>query len=355
MPRTARLMVVGDSIASGFQDDYTWRWWLFQHFLNTGTAVEFVGPHSGTFDMYEDPILLAILDDRPLPTGPEALNTMTGPYRDGSFQGRHCARPGWTAHAAKHAIAPYIAAERPDFLLLQLGFNDLAMVGPPDQMLSDMAALIDQARTVAAESAILVANVTGTRAWGSEWFRTTIKDYNARLPEMLADLSTDRSPVRLVDVHSRFDPIANSYDDIHPNPSGELVIAAAFAEGLRALGLGDSPLTLPHLPPHELPLVRPTITHASAETGSIKLTWTRIRGASAYRIAFRDVTLDEPRDLTPYPILGDHWSARGLIAGHTYEFDIAAARGDRIGPASRPLRVATSEWPCQLRLLQACT
>ncbi len=355
MPRTARLMVVGDSIASGFQDDHTWRWWLYRHLTSTGTAVEFVGPHAGTFSMYEDPVLLAVLDGRPLPAGREALNPMTGPYRDGSFTGtgRHCARPGWTAHAAKLSVARHIAAGRPDFLLLQLGFNDLAMVGPPDQALSDLAAVIGQARAVVPDAAVLVADVTGSRAWGSEWFRASIEDYNARLPAVLTDLSTSRSPVRLVDVHSRFDPVAHSYDDIHPNPSGELVIAAAFADGLRAFGLGDSPLLPPLPPPSDLPLVEPTITHASsAEDGDIKFAWSRIKGASAYRVALRDVTLDEPRRLIPLPVLGDHWWARGLTAGHTYEFDVAAARGDRIGPSSRPIRLAASG---QIHPLPACT
>jgi len=347
-------MVVGDSIASGFLDDYTWRWWLHQHFVRTRTAVEFVGPHTGTFSMYEDPVLTAMLDDRPLPTGPEALNPMVGTYREGSFAGigRHCARPGWTANAAKLSVAPHVAAERPDFLLLQLGFNDLAMVGPPDQVLSDMAAVIDQVRAAVPDTALLVANVTGSRAWGSESFRASIDVYNARLPALLADLSTSRSPVRLVDVYSRFDPVADSYDDIHPNLSGELVIAAAFADGLRAFGLGDSPLVSPSPRPSELPLAEPTIIRASPEGEGIKFAWSRIKGASAYSVALRDVTLDEPRQVIPFPVLGDHWWARGLVPGHTYEFDVAAARGDRIGPWSQPIKLAVSE---QIRPLPACT
>src|SRR3954471_3076690 len=102
--RAPRIMVLGDSLASGMQDDYTWRWRLAEHYRRTGTPAEFVGPHTGTFSMYDDPALLALVEGRPVPTGPAAANPMTGPYRDDSFAGRHCARPGWTAHDAKRSV-----------------------------------------------------------------------------------------------------------------------------------------------------------------------------------------------------------------------------------------------------------
>lgn len=332
-------MVLGDSLASGMQDDYTWRWQLAQHFQRTGTPVEFVGPHTGTFSMYDDPVLLALVEGRPVPTGPDVGNPMTGPYRHEGFQGGHCARPGWTAHAAKSSVRSHVASEQPDFLLVQLGFNDLAVVGPPEQTLRDVAAIVAEARSAAPEVVILVANIAGTNTWGNAWFRETIRDYNDRLPGALAALSTDRSPVALVDVRSRFDPDADTYDGIHPNPFGELAMAGAFAEALRRFGVGRAPLRAPSTPPSELPLTPPTVVGAQACETGIRLQWNRIRGASAYRVAVRDVTLGQPRRVGPIPVLGDHWVAQGLTAGHVYEFDVASARGERLGPRSKPLRV----------------
>ena len=152
--RPPRIMVLGDSLASGMQDDYTWRWQLAQHFRRTGTSAEFVGPHTGTFSMYEDPVLLALVEGRPVPANAQEANPMTGPYREGRFEGGHCARPGWTARAAKASVREHVAAERPDFLVVQLGFNDLATVGPPEQALRDLAALVSEARSAAPDAAI---------------------------------------------------------------------------------------------------------------------------------------------------------------------------------------------------------
>lgn len=336
-------MVLGDSLASGMQDDYTWRWQLAQHFRRTGTAAEFVGPHTGTFSMYDDPVLLALVEGRPVPTGPDVANPMTGPYRQEGFEGGHCARPGWTAHAAKASVRSHVAAERPDFLLVQLGFNDLAMVGPPEQTLRDLAAIVAEARCAAPELTILVANIAGTNTWGNPWFRDTIGDYNARLPGALAALSTDRSPVALVDVHGGFDPDADTYDGIHPNPCGEVAMASAFADALRRFGVGHDRLRVPATPPSELPLTEPTVVAAHAQDAGIRLQWSRIRGASAYRVALRDVTLGQPRQVGPIPVLGDHWVARGLTAGHVYEFDVSSARGERLGPRSKPLRLTAGQ------------
>ena len=339
--RPPRIMVLGDSLASGMQDDYTWRWQLAQHFRRTGTAAEFVGPHTGTFSMYEDPVLLALVEGRPVPTGPDVGNPMTGAYREGGFEGGHCARPGWTANSAKSAVREHVAAEHPDFLLVQLGFNDLAMVGPPDQALEDLAAVVAEARAGAPSAVFLVANVAGTRTWGNEWFREAIRDYNAKLPSALADLSTEQSPVALVDVHSGFDSDTDTYDGIHPNAAGELVMAGHFAEALRRFGVGSEALRSPRTQPYEIPLAEPTIVAARAQdAASVRLEWSRVRGASAYRVALRDVTLGQPRRMGPIPVLGDHWLAQGLTAGHVYEFDVTSARGEQLGPRSEPLRLA---------------
>lgn len=337
--RAPRIMVLGDSLASGMQDDYTWRWRLAQYIWRTGLPAEFVGPHTGTFSMYDDPVLLALAEGRDLPTGPDAVNPMTGGYRAGPFPSGHCAQPGWTAHAAKHSVREQVAAERPDFLLVQLGFNDLAVVGPPRQTLGDLAEIIAEARAAQPAVTILVANIAGASGWGNEWFHRAVDDYNARLPAELAAHSTDRSPVVLVDVRAAFDPAHDTYDGIHPNPVGELAMAGAFADALRDFGIGSGPLLPPPLAPRELPLAEPEITAAQVSDTDIDVEWGRVRGASAYRIGLRDVTLDQPRTQGPIPVLGDHWRAQDLISEHVYEFDVTAVRGRRLGPRSKPLRV----------------
>src|SRR5689334_18678425 len=45
----AKMMIVGDSISEGLEDDFTWRYRLQQHLSQSGCpAVDFVGGYSGT-------------------------------------------------------------------------------------------------------------------------------------------------------------------------------------------------------------------------------------------------------------------------------------------------------------------
>lgn len=49
---TEKVMIVGDSISQGLDGDYTWRYRLWQHFQSDGVTDAFVGPRSGTHDLY---------------------------------------------------------------------------------------------------------------------------------------------------------------------------------------------------------------------------------------------------------------------------------------------------------------
>nr|WP_191910155.1 GDSL-type esterase/lipase family protein [Microbispora cellulosiformans] len=218
----ATIMVVGDSLSHGSDGDYTWRYRLARHFAARGAPVRFTGPWTGTR-----------APPRAHRSPPHAHRSPVGGYRPGiGFPGdRHYARWGRLMEEARRNIADAVAAHRPGHLLVALGFNDLAWgVSGPDRLLAHVAEFVDRARAVRPDLRFLVADVVHRTPLPSLSHLPGITEaYNARLPGLLAALSTPRSPVVPVGLAAVYDPYADTYDGLHPGLAGEFTIAKAFA------------------------------------------------------------------------------------------------------------------------------
>ncbi|GGK90750.1 hypothetical protein Sme01_53000 [Sphaerisporangium melleum] len=240
-----RIMIVGDSISQGREGDHTWRYRFWRALLDREIAARFVGPWKGTW------VPSAVWpDERPVHPARPDDPAHNGAYRRGiHFPAcRHYASWGRLLHEAKDNIAGAVAAFEPDWLLVALGFNDLAWgVSGPDRVLADLSAFVERARAARPTVRFLVGNVVP---------RTPLPEHphladdtaacNRELPALLAALSTDRSKVVPVDMAGVYDPRVDSYDGVHPNISGEIKIAAAFsAVFLQALGLAPGGVSAP--------------------------------------------------------------------------------------------------------------
>ncbi|GII76289.1 hypothetical protein Sru01_12710 [Sphaerisporangium rufum] len=225
-----RIMIVGDSISQGRDGDRTWRYRLWQEFRWRGVTATLVGPWQGTwFPPAGHPGDTPAAPDDP---------RHAGRYRPGADfpERRHYASWGRLLREARDNIGGAVAAHRPACLMVALGFNDLAWgVSGPGALLADLAGFLDAARAAEPGMRLLVANVVHrTPLAGRPQIARDIAAYNRRLPAVLAGLSTPRSPLTLVDLAARYDPFRDSYDGVHPNASGELKIAAAFAAAYTA-------------------------------------------------------------------------------------------------------------------------
>lgn len=312
-----RIMIVGDSISQGLEGDFTWRFRLEQHLRSQGLGVEFVGPHHGTRAM-------------PLAESNNPGPNFDGAYRDRiSFDSDHDAQWGWQVHQAKDVMFQTVADNRPDWLLVELGFNDLGwFVNGPEGTRNDMITLINEARRANPRIAILVANVvTRSPISGREDLPGLVNNYNSLIVGTLSGLSSSQSPIRLVDINRTFVYGTDAYDGLHPNESGEFKIAAAFADGLRAMGLGSTTLNTPANIP-ALALSVPSSISPVANKAGITVSWSHVFGAGGYILWQRDTTIGQDWQKGAYTIAADSHLANWLLDGHNYEFRVQAVRGD---------------------------
>jgi Fibronectin type III domain len=189
---------------------------------------------------------------------------------------------------------------------------------------------------------ILVANVvTRTSLCGFGNLNSTIATYNSALAAAVPGWSTSQSPVRLADISSGYNPATDTYDGLHPDGLGEYEIADAFSTALaNDFGVGK----VPGPPPASVPgitLTTPTSLSAGISDTGVLLQWSRVDGASGYKIFERDIT-GNPSPLPafselPLPLPGDHWYAGWGSVGHTYQYQVAAARGTSETSPSSPV------------------
>lgn len=316
-----KVMVVGDSISQGIEGDFTWRYRLAEH-LGT-SAVDFVGPWSGTTRL-------------PAEVGGGPVHD--GAYRPGiSFDSANLARWGWQMHQAKDVLGGHVAGYLPDYLLVELGFNDLGWgVNTPAGLLNDFEWFVVNARAVKPDIRILVANVLHrTPLDANPDLPATISQYNSLLAARVPQLSSSVSPIRLVDIDTPFDENRDAYDGLHPNIRGEYVIADAFAAALHdSFGLGGSPAGIPANLPAELTPGAPSSITATPVDDKIRVSWSHVFGAGEYEFWQQDRTAGGSFVKGLFDIGADSWTADLLPAGHVMEFSVRTRRGSHVSAAS---------------------
>lgn len=119
---------------------------------------------------------------------------------DPAFDKDHFCHSGRQAAQVKNTIAAQIATYQPDYVLIELGFNDLGwFVNGPDGLLLDMKTLIDNARGAKSNIKFAVANVPDrTRIGGRQDLIDNTKIYNAKLASAIPSWSSSNSPIKLV-------------------------------------------------------------------------------------------------------------------------------------------------------------
>jgi hypothetical protein len=319
-----KVMIVGDSISQGHEGDYTWRYRLAQHLSNAGAVPNFVGPWTGTNKL-------------PAAYPPGWPNTASPPVHDGayrqgiSFDADNLAQWGWQMHQAKDVIQAQVQTYVPDYLLIELGFNDLAWgINSPQGTLDDLRTLISRARAAKPNVRIVIGTVVHRSPLdGFPNLPRDISDFNSLLGIAMPTISTSTSPAVMADLDLAYNPSTDTCDGLHPNVRGEYVIAKTFADtmfGAFSVGAAFGPLPA-SMPANLTPGPPPSIT--TQQVGwDIKVSWTHVFGATGYRFFYRDVTRGDVFAETVFPIFADSWTAGAIPAGHRMEFYVESMRGD---------------------------
>jgi lysophospholipase L1-like esterase len=195
-----RVMPLGDSITEGNRQHNSYRRPLWLSLREAGYTVDFVGSSQ--------------------------RNHLGGPPSD-DFDGDHEGHWGWRVDEVLARLPEWAAAAKPDVVLIHLGSNDLFQGEPADQIIAELEQVFAVLRGVNPRVALFVAELIPAAGMEAQ-----IRDLNARI-RSLATGADVASPVFVVDQFTGFDPARHTYDGVHPNAEGEVLISSRWFEVLK--------------------------------------------------------------------------------------------------------------------------
>lgn len=198
-----RIMPLGDSITGS---PGCWRGGLWQQVTDAGYDVDFVGSqYAGC-----------------APAGADLDHEGHG----GALV---------TEVVASGQARAWLEQNTPDVVLMHFGTNDVWSNVPPDRILDAYTSIVTDLRDLNPDATILVAQIIPLEpdaSFGCTDCPRRAMDLNAEIPAWAASLSTDRSPIVVVDQWTGFDAATDAYDGVHPNEAGNVKIAARWFEAL---------------------------------------------------------------------------------------------------------------------------
>ncbi|KAH8901593.1 hypothetical protein GQ53DRAFT_776095 [Thozetella sp. PMI_491] len=149
----------------------------------------------------------------------------------------HFANWGRTTWQDAELIAQHVRDQRPKYVLIELGFNDIAWTSTPSETIDSMRKMVENARAVDPTLYFSIANAP-QRTAVQDGLPVHTEDYNRRLREEIPAWSTTQSPVELVDFEGAYscssigslDGCPAAFDGLHPNFRGEFELAYAFSK-----------------------------------------------------------------------------------------------------------------------------
>jgi len=200
----ARIMPLGVPITASSAGLPSYRYFLWHLLTDQGYRIDFVGTLHGVSD---------------------------GLPAHSDFDMDHEGHPGWRADEVLAQIRGWATATSPDVVLIHLGHNDLCQGQGIQGTVEEIAAIVDELRTVNAAVKIVVAQVIASSAP----CHSQIASFNMQLPTLVSTRSTASSPVVLVDQHTGFEPATMTVDGTHPNVAGDSRMASRWFEKLAPL------------------------------------------------------------------------------------------------------------------------
>lgn len=210
-----KILVCGDSISQGDENDFTWRYRLWEWFQqqqshtttttrSTTPALKYVGPYNGTLpSTLPDPASF----DANIPQTTGAYHPTVSPSFSPLGGSAHFAVYGRPAWQDIDVLEAQVAAHQPDLVVLHMGFNDIAWWGAtPESLLETARQLVWNARVAKHDVAVLIAEVSHrVLLGGREEIPVTTDAYNALLRRKVEEWSLVESPVVVVRVTEEYD------------------------------------------------------------------------------------------------------------------------------------------------------
>ena len=202
-----RILPLGDSITQGGLGMPSYRRALWHKLDKAGYAVDFVG---GQDDFYGQ-------------APPSSARDF-----DLDHQGHWAWETGEIAAELDGWMNHWLFGYMPDVVIMHLGTNDFDRDQSIDSTLAELEQIIASLRKANPVVQILIAQIIPMRNKDTEPF-------NAGLRAWAPTMSTETSPVALVDQYSDYNPAADNHDDYPPNANGEEKMAERWFAALQRL------------------------------------------------------------------------------------------------------------------------
>jgi lysophospholipase L1-like esterase len=213
-----RIMPLGDSITGS---PGCWRSMLWNDLQRSGhTDIDFVGT-----------------------LGPQGC----GQPHDGDNEGHG----GFlaTSVANQDQLSGWLAATRPDIVLMHFGTNDVWSNIAPATITAAFSRLVDQMRASNPAMRVIVAKIIPMAPASCAECGQRVVAFNAAIGTWAAQKTTAQSPIVVVDQWSGFSPASDTYDGVHPNDAGNRKIADRWYPALTAVLDGVTPTPPPTTAP----------------------------------------------------------------------------------------------------------
>ncbi|KHD78816.1 cellulose-binding protein [Actinoplanes utahensis] len=164
------------------------------------------------------------------------VGTLPGDGCGFPYDGEHEGHGGYqvTNVAGQNMLPAWLAASDPDVVLMHFGTNDAWSNIPATTILNAYTTLVGQMRAANPRIKIIVAQIIPLNPPTCTDCGQRVVTLNAAIPSWAAALSTDASPITVVDQWTGFDTTTDTYDGVHPNNAGNAKIAARWLPAVRA-------------------------------------------------------------------------------------------------------------------------
>jgi lysophospholipase L1-like esterase len=166
-----------------------------------------------------------------------------------------------TAVAAQNQLVGWLAASRPDVVLMHFGTNDVWSNVAPATILAAYSTLVDQMRASNPGMRIVVSQLIPMNPGTCGDCAARVVALNEAIPDWASGKSTSASPIVVVDQWTGFSTASDTSDGVHPVDSGNRKIAAKLLPVVSSL-LGSTP---------------PPTTSPPPSTGGCEATYTTVR------------------------------------------------------------------------------
>ena len=198
-----RIMPLGDSITQGASNAVSYRQPLWKMLKKTNARLDFVGSMRKNY-------------------------LQVGPTHSG-FDSDHEGHWGWRTDEVLAKIDGWTEQAEPDIVLLHLGTNDIFQKQKIENTVEELRQIISILRKDNPRVEVLLAQLIPVRDRNANM---KVQKLNSLLPDMAQSITTNDSPVHIVNQYEGFDVLKDTYDGIHPNEFGIVKMAQKWYDVL---------------------------------------------------------------------------------------------------------------------------